>query len=154
MTESVSATGDEDAISFGEQSWRVFAVYGDVSGNVDETYPYEYTGNPYGDSKIEAETICWEYYERGLPICILRPTIVYGPFSKLWTIEFAQGMQSGAWLLPQQYCQGICNLVYIDDLVSAIVLALQKQEAIGKAFNINGGENLKWNELKSFAGYH
>ena len=30
-------------------------VYGNVTGKIDEMFPYQYTGNPYGDSKIEAE---------------------------------------------------------------------------------------------------
>jgi len=123
------------------------AVYGDVSGNVDETYPCQYTGNQYGDSKIKAEKICWEFHERGLPISILRPTIVYGPFSKLWTVDFAERLlQSGRLPVAREYCQGICNLVYIDDLVAAILLALQKDEAIGEGFNVNGEERPTWYE--------
>lgn len=122
------------------------AVYGDVCGKVDETYPCQYTGNPYGDSKIKAEEICWEFQQQGLPICILRPTIVYGPFNRLWTIEFAQRMQDGPWLLPARYCQGICNLVYVDDVVSAIILALKRKEAVGEAFNVNGVETVTWND--------
>lgn len=121
-------------------------VYGNTSGEIDEGHPHQYTGNQYGDSKIDAEKLCWEFIEKGLPVCILRPTIVYGPFSKSWTIEFAQRLQAGPWLLPEQYCQGICNLLYIDDLVSAILLALQKKEAIGEVFNINGPERIKWSD--------
>ena len=29
----------------------------------------------------------------GLPVAIVRPTIVYGPFSALWVEEFAQRLQ-------------------------------------------------------------
>jgi nucleoside-diphosphate-sugar epimerase len=36
-------------------------IYGDPAGEIDETFPYIYTGNTYGDSKIEAEKICWDY---------------------------------------------------------------------------------------------
>ena len=121
-------------------------VYGDVSGNVEETHPYQYTGREYGDNKIDAEKACWEFHEKGLPVTVLRPTMVHGPFSESWTIEFAKRFQRKPWSLPRQYCNGICNLVYADDLVQAIQLALTRTEAIGEVFNINGSERPTWNE--------
>jgi len=121
-------------------------VYGNVSGNVEETQPYQYTGREYGDAKIDAEKICWDFFRRGLPVTILRPTLVHGPFSDSWTIEFAQRLQRSPWPLPRQYCNGVCNLVYIDDLVSAIRLALTKDSAVGEAFNVNGADYLTWND--------
>ena len=35
--------------------------------------------------------------------------------------------------------------MYVDDVVSAIILALKRKEAIGEAFNINGVETVTWN---------
>jgi UDP-glucose 4-epimerase len=122
-------------------------VYGDARGEVYEELPYQYTGNQYGDSKIDAEKLCWEFAERGLPVCILRPTIVYGPFSTVWTIDIAERLaQSGRLPLAREYCQGTCNLVYIDDLVAAILLTLRKDEAVGEGFNVNGEERPTWYE--------
>jgi nucleoside-diphosphate-sugar epimerase len=121
-------------------------VYGNVSGNIDETFSYQYTGNPYADSKIEAEKLCWEFYEKGLPVTVIRPSIVYGPFSKDWTVLLAQRLQSGNWGLFKGYGEGICNLVYIHDLVSAILLAASLENAVGEAFNINGPEMITWNQ--------
>jgi nucleoside-diphosphate-sugar epimerase len=77
-------------------------------------------------------------------VCILRPTIVYGPFSASWTIEPAQRLASGHWLIPAAYASGTANVVYVDDLVQAIVLALKREAAIGEAFNVNGGERITW----------
>src|SRR5262249_61659020 len=68
------------------------SVFGDRTGVIDEMTPLERSGSEYGDSKIDAEEMCWEYTRRGLPIVVLRPTIVYGPFSENWTVEFAQRM--------------------------------------------------------------
>lgn len=121
-------------------------VYGDVSGDVEETHPYGYTGREYSDNKIDAEKACWEFHKKGLPVTVLRPTLVHGPFSESWTIEFAKRLQRKPWSLPRQYCNGICNLVYADDLVLAIRLAFTRTEAIGEAFNINGSERPTWNE--------
>lgn len=122
------------------------AVYGEATGNVDEGRPLEAGGNPYAAAKIEGERLCREYGARGLSCVILRPSIVYGPFSASWTIEFAERLVAGPWLLPDESTRGICNLVYIDDLVAAILLALDAQDGVGEAFNISGGERVTWGE--------
>jgi nucleoside-diphosphate-sugar epimerase len=119
-------------------------VYGDVEGDVFEDAPLRKTGSLYRDSKIEAELLCRSYMERGLAVSVLRPTIVYGPFSSTWTVSFAERLVAGGSFPGRQDCQGTCNLLYIDDLVAAIVLALGRNEAVGEAFNVNGEERLTW----------
>jgi nucleoside-diphosphate-sugar epimerase len=121
-------------------------VYGDVSGHVDETFPLQAMGREYGDSKIEAEEICVEYYNQGLPLTIIRPPIVYGPFGEDFTIKIAQKLQSGNWGIFSGFGEGQCNLVYVSDLVSAILLAARDERAVGQAFNINGSETISWND--------
>jgi nucleoside-diphosphate-sugar epimerase len=121
-------------------------VYGNVSGKIDETFPYQYMGNQYTDSKIEAEKLCWEFYEQGLPVTVIRPTIVYGPFSKDWTVLLAQRLRSDSWGIFKGHGEGICNLVYINDLVSGVLMAASNESAVGEAFNINGPEMITWNQ--------
>lgn len=121
-------------------------VYGEATGEVDETAPLQYTGNEYNRMKIDAEKVCWEYIQKGVPITILRPSIVYGPFSNNWSVRFAQMFMRGEWGIYEKYGEGKCNLIFIDDLVRAIVLSLHKKEAIGQAFNVNGPEIITWNE--------
>jgi nucleoside-diphosphate-sugar epimerase len=116
---------------------------------VDEATPVKRMGVEYADAKIRAEEACWTYLERGLPVSILRPTIVYGPFSDSWTIEFARRLQVRPWPFPREVCQGTCNLLYVDDLVTAIRLALTESAAVGEAFNINGTERPTWHEYFS-----
>ncbi len=119
-------------------------VYGEVEGDLLEDAPLRSTGWPYRDSKIEAELLCRRYVDRGLPVSILRPTIVYGPFSRDWTVGFAERLVAGGTFPGRADCQGTCNLLYVDDLVAAIVLALDRNEAAGDAFNVNGEERLTW----------
>ncbi len=121
-------------------------VYGRAEGTVHESHPYAETGREYGDSKIDAEKVCRDFAESGLEVVILRPTIVYGPFSELWTVEPAQRLTTGSWLLPASACQGTCNLVYVDDLVRAIILALDAPGVSGAAYNINGPDEITWQE--------
>jgi 2-alkyl-3-oxoalkanoate reductase len=121
-------------------------VYGRPEGEVDESRPLTITGRPYGDSKIEAERACQELAARGLPVTILRPTLVHGPFSATWTVAFAQRLLKRPWLIPEADSQGTCNLVYVDDLVSAVLAALSAETAPGDAFNVNGPERPTWHE--------
>ncbi len=121
-------------------------VYGAVAGDVDEEHPLGPAQSDYARAKIAAERVCAEYVARGLPIVILRPTIVYGPFSEVWTVKVVQRLLSGRWSLPEESCRGTCNLLYVDDLVAAIVLALRTDQAVGETFNVNGRERVTWNQ--------
>jgi nucleoside-diphosphate-sugar epimerase len=127
-------------------------VYGDVEGDVFEDAPLRKNGSPYRDSKIDAELLCRDHMERGLPVSILRPTIVYGPFSAAYTAGFAERLVAGGTFPGREECQGTCNLLYVDDLVAAILLALDRQEAVGKAFNVNGEERVTWWQYLSALG--
>jgi nucleoside-diphosphate-sugar epimerase len=121
-------------------------VYGEAAGEIDESAPLAITGKSYGDAKIEAEEICRRWGERGLQVVILRPSLVYGPFSALWTIEWAQRLQARPWMLADEDCQGTCNLVYVDDVVGAVLRALKHPDAAGEAFNVNGPDRPTWAE--------
>lgn len=123
-------------------------VYGSqAQGEIDEHSPYVYTGSEYADSKIDAEKLCFEYIAKGLPVTILRPSIIYGPFSKTWIVRTAQRLQSGNWGVFDKYGNGTCNLIYVDDLVRAIFQALSNPKAVGEAFNIAGPDHLTWNQF-------
>jgi nucleoside-diphosphate-sugar epimerase len=123
-------------------------VYGESAGDIDEQHALDPGGghSHYARLKITLEQLCREYVDRGLPLVILRPTIVYGPFSESWTVEPAQRLLSSSWSLPEQAAQGTCNLLYIDDLVAAILLALRSDQAVGETFNVNGGERITWDD--------
>jgi nucleoside-diphosphate-sugar epimerase len=122
------------------------ALYGNQDGELTEEDSPEFSGVAYPDSKLRTEQVCQEFIERGLALSIVRPTIVYGPFSALWTEEFAVRLQNRPWPFPRELSSGTCNLVYIDDLVAGIRLALTRPEAIGEVFNLNGPETPTWFE--------
>ena len=120
------------------------AVYGNPHGEVTEQRPLTMTGNGYGDMKIEAEQVAQEQAARGLPLTILRPTLVHGAFGRDWTVAYAQRLQAGSWLIPDEQAQGTCNLIYVDDLVGFIIAALDADVPSGEAFNVNGPERPTW----------
>ena len=120
-------------------------VYGVTSGNITEAMQMRATGREYGDSKMAAEAVCLEAASRGQEVVILRPTVVYGPYSDLWTVEFAQRFRTGPFL-PESDCRGVCNLVYVDDVVGAMIRAMIAEGVAGQAFNVNGPDHVTWND--------
>ncbi|MCA9102349.1 MAG: NAD(P)-dependent oxidoreductase, partial [Planctomycetales bacterium] len=122
-------------------------VYGsDVQGDVLEAHETPYTGRPYADGKIDAERLCLEYQAKGLPVTILRPSLIYGPMGQSWTVRVAARLQSGNWGTFDEYGSGYCNLIYVDDLVRAIFAAIENPHAVGETFNVNGPDVVTWNE--------
>jgi nucleoside-diphosphate-sugar epimerase len=121
-------------------------VYGDVSGPIDETAPLRSKGTPYSEAKLRAEEACWEFNARGLPLTVIRPPIVYGPFGGTWTVNIAMKLLSGNWGMFELLGDGVCNLVYVSDVINAILLAARNEKAAGMAFNVNGSEEVTWNQ--------
>jgi len=120
-------------------------VYGNVEGSIDETTPVLAGNSAYANAKIAAEELCWNYAKQNVPITILRPSIIHGPFSPR-TMKFAERLRSGNWGKFEAHGDGSCNLVYIDDLINAILCVMEKDAAIGEVFNINGPSLISWNE--------
>jgi nucleoside-diphosphate-sugar epimerase len=114
-------------------------------GNMAEESNPQPAPDSYGEFKLAAERVCQEYHARGLKPTILRPSLIYGPFGVSWSIHVANRLQSGKWGLFDSYGNGIANLVYVDDLVQAILLSLTSDRALGQTFNVNGPERPTWN---------
>ncbi len=121
-------------------------VYGQVQGEITEAAPARRSGNAYADSKLDAEEACLEYAGKGLSVVILRPPIVYGPFGRAWTIGVARSLIARKLGVLEKHGEGLCNLLFVDDLVRAVILALRTDPAAGEMFNINGPEITTWNQ--------
>lgn len=128
------------------------SVYGQTAdGNLDESAPCKYSGESYADSKLKAEKLTFRYFRRyGVPVSIIQPTIVYGPFIGSWTIRVINQLKNERVILPDEG-KGLCNAVYVDDVVEAMLLAATRDEAVGEAFLISGEERVTWREF--YAAY-
>ncbi|MFK7734812.1 MAG: NAD-dependent epimerase/dehydratase family protein [Pirellulaceae bacterium] len=121
-------------------------VYGpEVTGEVLESQATPQTGRLYGDAKVEAEQVCMEYAEKGLQVVVLRPSLIYGPFSTSWSTDIAKRLLSGNWGTFEDHGNGFANLVYVDDLIQAIMRCLSRETVSGSAYNVNGPDKLTWN---------
>jgi nucleoside-diphosphate-sugar epimerase len=121
-------------------------VYSSPSGDLREAAPQLETRDWYSDAKRRAETVCEEFSSKGLNINMLRPGIVYGPFCFPWTQRIGIRLHGGKVGLLADLGNGICNAVFVDDVVEACVEFLRSSAPSGSAFNVNGPDRISWND--------
>jgi nucleoside-diphosphate-sugar epimerase len=112
----------------------------------ESSAPIERWGETYCDAKAAAEAVVTAASKRGaLETVILRPTIVYGPFS-FFVTPIAQDARRGMISLIDGG-RGVCNAVYVDDVCEAIIAALHRDDVGGEAFLINGDSRITWRDF-------
>lgn len=113
---------------------------------VDEETEMHFTGDAYADGKIEAEEEIAAAAGRGLPVVVLRPTNIFGPYSTTFTINPIEDLKNGRVALVGDG-SGAANTAYVDNVVHAIVLALRSDRAIGERFVVSDDDGTTWREL-------
>jgi nucleoside-diphosphate-sugar epimerase len=128
------------------------AVYGmNPPDRADETTPCQPCGNLYCDTKLAAEKAVWAaHQEAGLPVVVIRPANVYGPYSNPWTIRPIKLVNSGQMMLINGGT-GLCNYAYIDNLLDATLAATKQDESVGEVYLVSDGMAVIW---KEFFGYY
>jgi nucleoside-diphosphate-sugar epimerase len=103
----------------------------------------------YNVSKVMAEHLLRRLRTDGaIEVVTLRPVIVFGPRSQYFTIQIAMDLLSGrAYLVDDGV--GICNTVYVDNLVYAMWQASITEKARNQDFIITDGEKVTWRDLYS-----
>lgn len=121
-------------------------VYGfNYTDNINETGNLSSDNNPYCQTKIEAETEVLKFNSSpDLGVIIIRAGDVYGPGSIPWIVRPVLMMRQKLFAYANDG-KGVMNHLYIDNLVDAIFLAIEK-EAYGEIFNITDGEKTSWKE--------
>ncbi len=124
------------------------AVYGmNPPDRTDETTPYQPCGNLYCDTKIAAEKAVWAAHQEGrLPVVVIQPANVYGPYSNPWTIRPIKLINSGQMILINGGT-GLCNYVYIDNLLDATLAATKRDPSVGQVYLISDGVAVMWKEF-------
>jgi len=93
----------------------------------------------YGKTKREAERKLLEIgFQSGMPVTIVRPSLVYGPNLKGNLQLMLSGIKSG-WFPPLPETGNKRSMIHVDDLVRAILLVAEDDRAIGKIFIATDG---------------
>jgi len=123
-------------------------VYGRTpDGDLTEEAPRRRSGEVYADSKRAAERIALDFARRGrLPVAVLQPTAVYGPWGGVWTARVLDALRTGRVILVDGG-EGLANHVFVDDLMSAMLLAAVEPAAVGEAFLVSSAEPVTWRDF-------
>jgi nucleoside-diphosphate-sugar epimerase len=99
-----------------------------------------------GRAKVRAEHKFFaECRRHGLVGFVLRPGIVYGPRSRR-IAELAADLLAGrAWLYEGG--RGVCNAIYVDNLVTAIACCLHASDDAAGAYLVGDGERITWEQF-------
>jgi nucleoside-diphosphate-sugar epimerase len=123
-------------------------VYGYRGGQIiDESYDGCRFSNWYAQTKLSAERTIWRAQnDRGMAAVILRPATVYGPESREVVGELARALRNGSMFLIDGG-RTVAGLVYVENLVDAVVLAASHHAAVGQVFNVTDGLDVTWREF-------
>lgn len=127
------------------------ATYGQLSTPmIDENSPQRCSRDVYADSKLKAEKIVFDYYKKcRLPVTIITPTVVYGPYGDYWTVDPLQQLKKYRLMLINKGI-GLSNATYVNDVIQALILAATKKKAIGEKFLITAEKSPTWKEFYNF----
>ncbi len=109
-----------------------------VSGEKQNPQPV----SDYGKSKLKGEEAILKYGDK-IPVTILRPAAVYGPRDKDFFLIF-KFIKKG--IMPY-WGDGRISLIYIDDLIDAILLSAKTESAVGETYPLSDGITYSNNEV-------
>jgi nucleoside-diphosphate-sugar epimerase len=116
-------------------------------GDLDERAPPAPPGDIYTDDKLEGERRALDVGAReGVQVTVIQPSVVYGPYAGVHGSDILAELRAGPSMLVEGG-SGVCNAVYIDDLVTAMILAATRERAIGERLLISGFEHPTWREF-------
>lgn len=118
------------------------AAYGSAHGCIAEGAPLLGDLGPYSAAKAAVDRLA-----AGCSFVVrLRPGIVYGPRSPWWSDRIARLLVTRRLGDLGRAGTGRCNLVHVDDVTAAAILALRTASAGGEAINLGSPAPPTWNE--------
>ncbi len=109
-------------------------------GTDETTPPPKHHPDSYSQSKVEAEDVALHYYrDFGVPVVVLRPGFVYGPRDHAVLPDLVKNLREGRVRYPGGGKRAL-NTIFIRNLLDAIFLAVEREEAVGQIYNLTDGE--------------
>ena len=115
-------------------------------GTTEESALSDRQAIPYNSAKVRADRRLRRLRARGtVELVLLRPGIVFGPRST-WVSSFADALLEGTANLVERG-RGICNSLYVDNLIEGIRGAMRAPGVDGEAFLLGDRERMTWADL-------
>lgn len=111
-----------------------------------ETTALRRWGEPYADTKIEAEQWLWRFHrDSGMPLSVIYPGWVYGPGDRAFFPGLAEAIASRRMMFWRHGAR--LPLVYVDNLVDACLAAATVPAAVGRGYLIFDTQEVTFEEL-------
>jgi len=101
--------------------------------------------DPYITTKVEGERLALKYQGKGLEVVVVRPAGVYGPHDRTTTAQIIPALLQGRF----GYVDGGRHLMaplFVENLVDLMMLAAERSEAPGQAYNAMDDGRVTWRE--------
>jgi len=106
----------------------------DINGTADEMSPLRAGSDPYSRSKVAGERVLLHLIkDRGAPVTIVRPGLVYGPRDTNSFARFAGLVEQGKMVIIGSGNNHL-PLIYVRDVAQGILLASEADQAVGRAY--------------------
>lgn len=136
-----------------QEGVRRFVYMSSIKVNGEETHaPFTEEDppnpqDPYGISKWEAEQALATLSEKtGLETVVLRSPLVYGPGVRGNFLQLLTVVNKGI-PLPLSRVENRRSLIYLENLVDALIYCMRDRRAIGRTYLVSDGEDLSTAEL-------
>ncbi|MFH1231635.1 MAG: NAD(P)-dependent oxidoreductase [Planctomycetota bacterium] len=113
----------------------------DTKGISEESYCHPVSD--YGKSKLKGENVV-SGYKDSLPVTILRPPVVYGPRDS-GLLFFFKIISYG--IKPQFNPKKHISLIYVKDLVDAMILSAENPQSIGQTYFVANKDSYSINSI-------
>lgn len=113
-------------------------------GELDETMPCRPI-DPYGRSKAQQEELCRTYMDR-LPLCIVRPPVVYGERDSE-VLQYFQSVKRGIRPIVGVFGRKRLSMVYVGNLVEGLYLCAVQDQALGQTYYFADEEQYDWAQI-------
>jgi len=124
------------------------AVYGRAVGVVlSEESAMRRIGDPYGDTKVEAEEVVRAIAGGGrLDLTVVRPVVIYGPGDRLFLPKLVENVRSGRARVIGRGDHPV-DLVHVDDVARFMASLLADPRSVGETYNLADPGACTWVEL-------
>jgi 2-alkyl-3-oxoalkanoate reductase len=124
-------------------SWTVYGL--NLGRTATEDFPLAPLREPYGVSKAEADAMVQRLIREGLPAVIVRPGTFFGPGDRLHFARIADRIRANRWIVIGPGRNAL-PFVYVTDVVQGLLAALDRERAVGEAYNITNDQPLAQTE--------
>jgi nucleoside-diphosphate-sugar epimerase len=119
-------------------SWTVYGM--GWKGEVEETFPLRPMPEPYSESKAAGDKAVQHLiFAEGLPAVIVRPGTMFGVGDRVNFSRMADRVRDGKGIIVGPG-RNAMPLVHVSDVVQGLILASERDRAVGQAYNIGSDD--------------